>query len=171
VIVQAAFLVLLAVTGLQAAAGGRDQMKEYYSPDRSIVARVRTVSEQNGANAESNVEFRRRSDGRLIGARSFISKDRRRGLGVVEARWSFDSNFFVFSTLSSGGRYPGVFPTFVFSRNPAQIVLLDAVLKTTVASPEFSLQAPDLLTVVVRDSAAGRSMVERSFRLSDLLRL
>lgn len=153
-----------------ASSGDQQRLKEYFSPDRSIVARVFTVTGERGSNPESNIEFRRRADGKLIGAKSFMSKDRRHGLGVLKALWSFDSNFFVFSMVSSGGQRPGVFPTFYFSRKATRIHLLDAALKANIVNPEFSLQAPDVVTVAVQDSAA-RAVVERTIRLSKLPRL
>src|SRR5512143_1426170 len=103
-------LLTLLCAAATAQAGERRRLKEYLSPDSGIVARILTVSGERGRNAESNVEFRRRSDRKLIGAKSFMSNDHQHGLGVLKAGWSPDANFFVFSMVSSGGQYPGVFP-------------------------------------------------------------
>lgn len=161
-------LLLLVVVAAPALAGDSQRLKEYFSPDRRMVARVLTRSGEKGSNAESNIEFRSTSDGRLIGARSFMTKDRRSGLGVVKALWSPDSQFFVFSTVSSGGRQPGLFPTFVFSRAGPRIILLDATLKVAIVSPEFTMDAPDAVTFTVRENAAA---AERTVRLSELRKL
>ena len=148
---RAGMFVLLAVlcAAATAQAGERRRLKEYLSPDSGIVARILTVSGERGRNAESNVEFRRRSDRKLIGAKSFMSNDHQHGLGVLKAGWSPDANFFVFSMVSSGGQYPGVFPSntrspSVVGRSPVASV---GVVTIIVTGSSTALASGSLLVI------------------------
>lgn len=145
------------------------RLKSYFSPDKAITATIMTISPGKNQTGESNVEFRT-SSRRLIGAKSFLSKDQAHGLGVLQAMWSFDSNYFVFSTVSSGGRRAGQFPTFYFNRTTSKIYMLDGMLRAPVVAPDFSLQAPDMLIISVRDSTAYGGVATRKLRLSEFPR-
>ena len=159
------------ILGTLSVLAGRRSLKRYDSPDKSLYAVVLTLSDE-ALGLESNIELRR-SNGDLIGLKRFVSKDRAHGLGIVKAKWSFDSNFFVFSTIASGGREAGKFPTFFFSRRDAKIHALDPAVGKWITDPEFHLQAGDLITVIVHDTLANGSFADtltRTVHLGELPR-
>lgn len=119
-----------------------------------MAARIVTIDVRGDGNTESGIELRK-SNGGLIGIKNFFSKDHEHGLSVVKAEWTYDSKFFVFSTISSGGQQPGHFPTFFYSKADNKIHALDHFVGIWVTNPEFFIQAPDLLTVTVRDRLAN----------------
>jgi hypothetical protein len=55
----------------------------------------------------------------------FTSKDANSGYGLVRAQWTPKSDYFVFSTFSSGGHSSWHFPTFVYSVRDDICVPLD----------------------------------------------
>ena len=127
--------------------GPKSKAKQFVSPDKSLLANLLTAVSDKGT--ESKVEFRT-SQGRLLGGKSFMSRDHEHGLGVIKAEWTLDSKYFVFSTISSGGHAPGNFPTFFYSRNDNKLHLLDKLIGSPVTSPEFVLLFPDSVSLTVR---------------------
>lgn len=159
---------LVVVTAISA--GPKSRLKQYLSHDSSLVASIFTVIQDGKSDTESEIEFRT-LQGKLLGRRSFISKDHAHGLGVVKAEWTLDSKFFVFSTMASGGQMPGNFPTFFFSRDDDQLHALDVGEDSKVTDPEFDLGFPDVLSVSMRRRAAeGKGYITHvnTVRLSEL---
>jgi hypothetical protein len=131
---------------------------------------VFTVVQEGNGDSESRIEFRT-SKGKLIGAKSFMSKDHAHGLGIVKAEWTLDSRYFVFSTISSGGRHAGYFPTFFFSRSDNQLHVLDKFARGNIIDPEFELGFPNSVTIIVEDRSqhTKKPLLEtRTLRLVEL---
>lgn len=148
---------------------GRRSLKRYDSPDKSLMAIVVTITDDN-AGLESNIELRQ-ANGALIGLKRFISSDHTHGFGVLKAKWSLDSQFFVFSMVASGGREPGKFPTFYFRRMDKKIHSLDPAVGRWITDPEFYLQADDVITVTVHDTLANGAAADtlsRTIHLGEL---
>lgn len=148
----------------------KSKLKKYLSPDSSLVANVLTVTQDDNGDSESKVEFRS-SKGVLIGGKSFMSKDHAHGLGVMKAGWTFDSKFFVFSTIASGGAMQRNFPTIFFSRKDNQLHMLNANMNAKIISPEFDLEFPDGVSVMTERLAQdGQTTITESYtmRLSQL---
>lgn len=85
--------------------------------------------------------------GRLLAQRSYTSDDGEHGYGVVKAQWTPDSQFFVFSVVSSGGHQPWRSPVEYFNRKTHGFFNLDDVLNDAVINPEVVIGAPDTVTV------------------------
>jgi hypothetical protein len=130
--------------------GGSKRAKIISSPDKTMIARIITVDVRGDGNTESSIELRR-ANGSLIGIKNFTSKDHEHGFSIIKGEWTYDSKFFVFSTISSGGHQAGHFPTFFYSRIDNKIHMLDHFVGIWVTNPEFFIQAPDLLSVTVSD--------------------
>lgn len=115
-------------------------------PDKAAVALVFPVGKPGYERYESRVEVRSKS-GRLLAEQGYSSPDREHGYGVEKAVWTPDSNFFVYSLENSGGHQPWHAPVEFYSRAAGRIFSLDDALHDAVMSPQFSLAAPDRVTV------------------------
>jgi hypothetical protein len=160
-------LLTIAFLGLQ----GPDQAvaKSYASPDGKLQANVLP----KGPAQESRVEIRDKQ-GILLASGDYSSGDGEHGQIVDEARWTPDSQFFVFSTYSSGGHQPWQTPTYFFDRRQNKIRDLGEFLPP-VADSKFTLSAPDRITISIwtpfsREGIADSIILPVSFRLSDLHR-
>jgi hypothetical protein len=143
-------IALLIILFVPVVSYGQMKMKWYFSPDTMFAARVTTVQEKGGGNAESRIEIGT-TKGKRLAVDDFISKDREHGLGVLTAKWTYDSQFFVFSTMASGGRQPGHFPTYFYSRRGNRFYSLDRLIKTRIIDPEFYIDPPDVILITGRD--------------------
>lgn len=159
-------LMALLFLAVQTGAGrSKTNLKKYLSPDSSLVASVLTVTQDDNGDSESKVEFRT-SKGKLIGGKSFMSKDHAHGLGVMKAGWTFDSKFFVFSTIASGGAMQRNFPTIFFSRKDNQLHMLNGSMKAKIISPEFDLEYPDGVSVLTeRIAKDGQTTITESYTM------
>ena len=133
-------VLILALTSFAIARNRR----EFVSPDKMTRAIVYNFSE-NGRILESRVRVRN-SKGALLFDKSFVSKDHRHGMGVVQAEWTANSQFFVFSMSSSGGHQPWHAFTFVFSVSTIELISIDKIVEP-VTSP-FKLFPPDSLEAI-----------------------
>ena len=160
-------VLIIAAVFSQSAFGGRSRLKKYFSSDKLLVASILTIESDTGVDAESKLEFRD-GKGRLLGGKSFISKDHTHGLGVIKAQWTFDSNFFVFSTIASGGQQPGHFPTFFYSKLDNKIHVLDTFMGGWITSPEYQLEFPDGISVTVRGRLPNGKIADTLLRSVNL---
>lgn len=153
-------------------AWGQTSVKIFISPDTTRAARITTVQDSGGRNLESKIEFRRGRRDRL-GYQNFISKNHETGFGILKAAWTFDSRFFVFSTMASGGREAGCFPTFFYSKDDNKVRSLDGAIKIKIADPEFFIDPPDIVWIVGLKMSMGYfsdTLITQSVRLSDLVK-
>jgi dipeptidyl aminopeptidase/acylaminoacyl peptidase len=143
-IVFALFVLVLAslyVHGQQRSA----KETQYKSPDGSLVAIVRSVN-QPEATDESEVRVQTAS-GKVLARRNYRSEDGEHGHGVTKAQWTPDSQFFVYSLESSVGHQAWHSPVQYFGRRSGRIASLDDALNDAVMNPQFSVEAPDKVTV------------------------
>ncbi len=121
----------------------------YPSPDRTLRAVVFPVDMDLHAtpDMESRVVIRGR-DAKLLTSKDYSSPRGTNGYYVVRAKWSPDSQFFVYSMSSSGGHSPWSFPTWVYSRQKNLIVSFNAMIgdRPTV-SDDFSFSGPHTVMV------------------------
>jgi hypothetical protein len=82
--------------------------------------------------------------GKVLLDTSFASEDGEHGLGVVNASWTPNSQFFVFSTSSSGGHQPWHSPTFFYSIKAEQLFYLDDLVGAITTS-DFMVSGEDSL--------------------------
>jgi hypothetical protein len=121
------------------------EMLRLPSPDGSLVAVVKSFH-KGTAPAESKVELRTRAGMRLA-EWSYRSGDGQHGYGVVNAQWTPDSLYFVYSLQSSGGHQPWHSPVQYFSRKSNSFLSLDDALNEAVESPDFGISAPNTVTI------------------------
>jgi len=97
--------------------------RKFESPDKQTVV---IVSDANNGKSipGSRIEFRNAA-GRILLAKSYVSRDAEHDFGIQTGRWTGDSQFFVFSMHGSGGHQPWHIPTFVYSRGQNRITSLD----------------------------------------------
>lgn len=79
----------------------------------------------------------RRYDPRDLAELSLFSSDNQHGGHIEEIKWSDDHKYLVFSTSNSGGHSPWHFPTYVFSMERWEFLLIDDTLPA-VADKFFS---------------------------------
>ena len=120
----------------------------FASPDGALQAVVAPVDVSLYAtpDMESRVEIRA-SGGDTLLTQDYASPRGMNGFYVYAAKWSPDSEFFVYSLTSSGGHQPWSFPIMVYSRKRNAIAkfsdMIDG-LPTLLGS--FELAAPHSLT-------------------------
>lgn len=139
---------------------------EYFAPDRGARVVIVPVGKQLGReDYESRIEFRGTANTLYCGL-DYSSPDSEHGFGVVRARWTPDSQYFVFSLTSSGGHQAWHAPTQFFSRRKRIIRTLDDYADAPISSPYFELQAPNTVkTSVARQDGKD---VAVSFKLDTL---
>jgi hypothetical protein len=121
--------------------------KVFVSPDKELRAVVLPVdiSLDTTPDMESRVVIRTRS-GDTITSKDYSSPRGANGLYVVEARWSPDSQFFVYSMSSSGGHSPWSYPIMVFSRQQKRIAAFsDMIDGKPTLSANFKFTGPHTL--------------------------
>ena len=126
------------------------------SPDGKLIAVIRS-SHVAEASDESRIELRT-ATGKLLTKRNLTSSDGEHGFGVTKAAWTPDSQFFVVSLASSGGHQGWHSPVQFFSRKNGQFLSLDDALHDAVTNPEFSVSAPDVVTVELYFSRQNKTV-------------
>jgi hypothetical protein len=81
------------------------------------------------------------------------------GRSVVHSAWTPDSNFFVFSTQSSGGHSPWHWNTYFYSRKKNKFALLDDTIGAVIKS-NFKVKAPDIVEATVQGTASDPSDIQ-----------
>ena len=125
------------------------------SPDHQLRACVVEVGKFPPPLNESRVDIRDTS-GKLVASRNFGSPKGDQGRNVVNSAWTPDSNFFVFSTRSSGGHSPWHWNTYFYSRKTNKFALLDDTIGPVI-KPNFKVQAPDVVQATVQGTASDPS--------------
>lgn len=138
-------------------------VRTFRSPDGRLVARIQRA----GKTVEEVVEIRA-IGGKLLCRRSYVSADGTHGLIVVQAAWTPNSKFFVWSMESSGGHQPWCWPTDFYDAARSRAVSLDRATGLPVTSGDFSVKAPDVVITKVMVKSGDISGVTRSFKLTGL---
>jgi hypothetical protein len=116
----------------------------YPSPDGALRAVVLPVDVSLYAtpDMESRVVIRTSKSDTLI-SKDYSSPRGANGYYVVEAKWSPDSQFFVYSMSSSGGHSPWSFPMMVYSRQKNRIAgFSDMIHGEPTVSGDFRFAGP-----------------------------
>jgi hypothetical protein len=119
----------------------------YASPDGALRALVFPVDISLYAtpDMESRVVIRT-SKGDTVTSKDYSSPRGTNGYYVVNAKWSPDAKFFVYSMASSGGHSPWSFPMMVYSRQNKRIVeFSDMIEGKPTISPDFHFVGPHTL--------------------------
>jgi hypothetical protein len=107
---------------------------------------------------ESRVDIRDTS-GKLVASRNFASPKGDQGRSVVHSAWTPDSNFFVFSTRSSGGHSPWHWNTYFYSRKKDKFAALDDTIGPVI-KPNFKVKAPDIVEATVQGTKSDPSDIK-----------
>jgi hypothetical protein len=112
----------------------------FVSPDKTMRALVMpsSVSLDTTPDMESRVVIRS-STGTTLTSKDYSSPRGMDGFYVYQAKWSPDSQFFVYSLTSSGGHSPWSFPIMVYSRKANRFAAFsDMINGNPTVSGEFS---------------------------------
>lgn len=131
------------------AAGSCQNVKPrtFTSPDKKTIASVLAVDKSLNAtpDMESNVAIRA-STGAALASKNYSSPDGANGYYVLNAKWSPDSQFFVYSMMSSGGHSPWSFPIWVYSATKKQFASFsDMINGSPTVSGTFTIAKPHTL--------------------------
>jgi hypothetical protein len=101
----------------------------FASPDGQLIALVFPVDPSLHAtpDMESRIDIRRRGD-HVVASKDHSSQRGANGYHVVRAKWTPDSQFFVYSLSSSGGHSPWSFPMWVYGRKANMFVSFSAMI-------------------------------------------
>ncbi len=123
------------------------------SPDQQLRACVLSVGRHpNPPFNESRVEIRDMT-GSVLATKDFKSPDGEHGRNVQKTEWSTDSQFFVFSTASSGGHSPWHWQTYFYDRKRKIFKEVDD-FTGPVIKRNFKLSAPDSIEVQVQGTSS-----------------
>ena len=120
----------------------------FISPDKTMHALVLPVDVSlfGSPDMESRVVIRT-SSGDTSTSRDHSSARGMNGYYVDQAKWSPDSQFFVYSLISSGGHSPWSFPMMVYGRKKGLIVAFsDLIGGRPTLSASFTFPGPHTLT-------------------------
>jgi hypothetical protein len=121
--------------------------RSFTSPDKKTIASVLAVDKSLNAtpDMESNVVLHS-SSGTTLASKDYSSPDGANGYYVLNAKWSPDSQFFVFSTMSSGGHSPWSFPIWVYSAGKKQFASFSEMINgSPTISGTFTIAKPHTL--------------------------
>jgi hypothetical protein len=136
----------IAITAFANQTASAADKHKYISPDHQMKAVISPAATKHKKSAESRVDIYD-ADGKLVSTVDYSSPDGEHGMGVVRAAWTPDSQFFVYSMASSGGHQPWKSPTWFFIRSSGKTQGLEQSLGKPVLSPNFSLKAPNTVTI------------------------
>ena len=123
------------------------------SPDQKLRACVLSVGKHPSPPFnESRVEIRDMK-GAILATKDFKSPDGEHGRNAQKVEWSPDSQFFVFSTASSGGHSPWHWQTYFYDRKRNAFKEVDD-FTGPIIKRNFKLTAPDWIEVRVHGTAA-----------------
>jgi dipeptidyl aminopeptidase/acylaminoacyl peptidase len=113
----------------------------YWSPDDVLQAIVIPSHNEEPYFSEHSVEIRSKA-GALLAKEDYSSSDHEHGRCVLKAGWSPDSNFFAYSTTSSGGHSVWHVSTFAFDRKQKKIYYLDELVGGSLVEKDFYFSSP-----------------------------
>jgi hypothetical protein len=119
----------------------------FTSPDKKTVAAVLAADKSlnDTPDMESHVAIRS-SAGAALASKDYSSLDGANGYYVLNAQWSPDSQFFVYSTMSSGGHSPWSFPIWVYSVKKNEFAAFSAMIGgLPTLSGTFTISKPHTL--------------------------
>jgi hypothetical protein len=135
----------------------------YASPDGSLRAEIQSVRKTPSGAAESKIEVLSKV-GKRVWIVKYTSSDGEHGFGVFKAAWTPDSQYFVYSLVSSGGHELGRSPIFFYDRRVERVRSFDEEVGV-VLNPDFSLSSPDVVEVAIQDNGQYKKV---KIALSDL---
>jgi len=143
----------------------------YASPDAALSALVFPVDASLHAtpDMESRVVIQT-STGKLLASEDYSSPSGANGYYVVAAKWSPDSQFFVYSMSSSGGHSPWSFPTWVYSRQKNIFADFSAMIgNNPTLSADFTFTGPHTVSATTWEKAGSQNTIPIIVNLADAI--
>ena len=141
------------------------------SPDGAVRAIVYPAGLD--LNASPDIESRvviRGNDVKLLNSRDYASPRGTNGYYVEKAKWSSDSQFFVFSMSSSGGHSPWQFPTWVYSRQKNAFISFNAMIAgDPTLSADFEFTGPHTIKAMTWGAVGSDKQVPVVVDLDDAI--
>jgi hypothetical protein len=144
----------------------------YPSPDAALRALVLPVDVDLYAtpDMESRIVVRTRV-GKLLTSKDYSSPRGANGYYVFAAKWSPDSQFFVYSMSSSGGHSPWSFPMRVYSRQKNLITDFSAMIgNNPTVSGDFKFTGPHTVSATTWEKAGSDNKLSVTVDLEDAIR-
>jgi hypothetical protein len=144
----------------------------YPSPDAALRALVLAVDADLYAtpDMESRIVVRTR-EGKLLYSRDYSSPRGANGYYVFAAKWSPDSQFFVYSMSASGGHSPWSFPIWVYSRQKNLIADFSAMIgNNPTVSGNFKFTGPHTISATTWEKAGSDNKLPISVDLEEAIK-
>jgi hypothetical protein len=148
------------------------RLQIYPSPDAALRALVLPVDVDLHAtpDMESRIVIRT-SEGKLLTSKDYSSPRGANGYYVFAAKWSPDSQFFVYSMSSSGGHSPWSFPMWVYSRQKNLIADFSAMIgNNPTVSGDFKFTGPHTISATTWEKAGSDNKLPVSVDLEDAIK-
>jgi hypothetical protein len=121
--------------------------KTIISPNQRTKAHI-INHKKSEATEESQIKIISKN-GIVLFDTSFISDDGEHGLGIARALWTPNSQYFIFSTYSSGGHQSWHSPTFFYSVQANKLYFLDDFVGP-ITDSEFEVSGRDSVYIVCK---------------------
>ena len=145
------------------------QSRVYISPDEKLHALVYPVDLD--VHQWENRVVVSTSDGKLLTTKDHSSEGGGHGNYVETAKWSPDSQFFVYTMSSSGGHHPWYFPMEVYSRQKNIFASDDVVIgDKPVLSKDFKFTGPHTVLVTISATAGLDKEVPTAVDLEEAIK-
>ena len=148
------------------------RLQIYPSPDAALRALVLPVDVDLHAtpDMESRIVIRT-SEGKLLTSKDYSSPRGANGYYVYAAKWSPDSQFFVYSMSSSGGHSPWSFPMWVYSRQKNLIADFSAMIgNNPTVSGDFKFTGPHTVLATTWEKAGSDNKLPVTVDLEDAIK-
>jgi hypothetical protein len=152
-----------------------EQANVILSPDGNLVAKITFVQKTSEVAPEISIEIKD-ATGKVAAKKDFTSESGEHGFSLGKAAWTPDSQFFVFTTFSSGGHMAWQYPAFFFDRRNKIFRDFSDFLQP-IADGAFELKAPDVITITIWTPLTTVKPLDDSidlpitFRMSDLVKV
>jgi hypothetical protein len=136
--------------------------KQFKSPDGRFIAYV--LPSQHSGESKIIIETNK---GKILCSKDYGSEDGEHGFDIVQALWTPNSQYFVYSMSNSGGHQPWHFPIDFISNADCQVHNVDNYIGP-IMKPSFQLKKPDIIKATKQKDILEEQTFETS--LSELLK-
>lgn len=143
----------------------------YASPDAALSAQIfpADANLHDTPDMESRVVIQTRA-GKLLTSKDYSSPGGANGYYVINAKWSPDSQFFVYSMSSSGGHSPWSFPMWVYGRQKNMIADFSAMIgNNPTVSADFTVTGPHAVAATTWQKPGSDAAVPVTVDLADAI--
>lgn len=144
-------------------ANAAEKAKALKSPDGKFTAKITQSQKASEGPPEFIIEIID-SGGKVTTKKDYTSEDGSHGLSIDKAEWTPDSQFFVFSTYSSGGHQAWQTPSLFFDRRDSKIHGFEEFL-APIAEGDFELKSPDTISITIWTPVTPEKTLDESIQL------